>query len=262
VKNRLVVVPNRKLLITSAAGFAKKGLADDHIEASALCGFGCEYCSSNAGNYLRINRARFAKITEEQLGERLYPLTSPELMMVYTRVLEQLEAELRSKKPGFGRGRVLVASELTDLFALDLVAQGITRGVLALLATRQGLWLIDELDGVAQRRVGGESSAAGQERAHALGFLLTAIEQLPPETLLVATTNVVENVDSAFLARFAVVTWPEWAELHAADRDGFVDSHGGDPRECGSCTSYADAVERSRARRVARIICRAREAAE
>jgi hypothetical protein len=78
-KRKLVIVPSTSTLIKKCPGFAKKGLADYKIDLLALCEFGCRYCSSNTGNYLRINRARFAAITETQLGERLLPADEPTL---------------------------------------------------------------------------------------------------------------------------------------------------------------------------------------
>ena len=71
MKLSVVEVPSIKVPITSSPGFAKKDLSDFKLDACGLCGFGCRYCSSNSGNYLRINRAMFADLTEQQLGEGL-----------------------------------------------------------------------------------------------------------------------------------------------------------------------------------------------
>lgn len=73
VKNRVVNVPSIKQPITKSPGFAKKELADYKLDLMALCGFGCLYCSSNEGNYLRIRRSEFADHTLDQLGPSTRP---------------------------------------------------------------------------------------------------------------------------------------------------------------------------------------------
>lgn len=133
MRTRLVTVPNLKQLIQPCPGFAKKGLADYKLDAAALCEFGCVYCSSNAGNYLRINRGPFANLTEAQTGERTYPADDPALMFVWTDVEKQLEAELASKPKAYGAGKTLVFSMLTDGFSPTLVGRGVTERVLAML---------------------------------------------------------------------------------------------------------------------------------
>lgn len=117
---------------------------------------------------------------------------------------------------------------------------------------RPGVWLIDELDAIAMRRQYDQN--AGQERAHAVGFLLTALDSLPSGTLLVATTNLSESIDSAVLARFSEVSWPEWQMM--PDQAAFVASHGGDTGLYYS--SYAEAAEKARRYRVANIIADAK----
>lgn len=128
-----VVVPPLDGLIKVAPGFQKKRLAEHKIDLVALCEFGCAYCSSNAGNYLRINRERFADLTQEQLGERLYPTESPRLTMHFPSVVQQLERELARKPKSYGMGKTLVVSMLTDAFSPSLVKDGTTRSVLELL---------------------------------------------------------------------------------------------------------------------------------
>lgn len=122
--------------------------------------------------------------------------------------------------------------------------------------TQPAVWLVDELDAVAMNRQ--YDGKADNERAHAVGFLLTALDGLPAGTLLVATTNMSSAIDSAVRARFQEVTWPDWETV---DQSAFVASHGGDTgRYYGS---YAHAAEQSRQHRVAAIIARAKlEAAE
>lgn len=131
MRTKLVTVPNLKQLIQPCPGFAKKGLADYKLDAAALCEFGCVYCSSNAGNYLRIHRKEFAELTEAQTGERTYPADDPTLMFIWEEVEKQLAAELASKPRTYGAGKTLVFSMLTDGFSPPLVGTGVTERVLS-----------------------------------------------------------------------------------------------------------------------------------
>lgn len=136
MKTKLVVVPNLRRLIHPSPGFAKKGLAEWKLDIVELCEYGCCYCSSNAGNLLRINREPLATLTEAQTGERTYPADDPALMFVWTDVEKQLKSELASKPRSFGRGKTLVFSMLTDGFSPTLVARGVTERVLSILLER------------------------------------------------------------------------------------------------------------------------------
>ncbi len=94
MKNKIVVVPRMKTLIKEAPGFAKKELATYKLDIIALCEFGCRYCSSNTGNYLRINQKKFAACAKDQIGKAVKPIEDPSLMMVWPDVVHQLEKEL------------------------------------------------------------------------------------------------------------------------------------------------------------------------
>lgn len=120
---QVVNVPSVKEPIMKSPGFQKKLLADRHLELMALCGFGCRYCSSNSGNYLRINRGRFADLTAKQLGVRLLPATSPELTFRWPDILDKLEAQLATKRPTWGAGETLILSQLTDAFSPLAIAR-------------------------------------------------------------------------------------------------------------------------------------------
>ena len=135
-KLNIVEVPSIREPIRPSPGFQKKALADYKLDIMGLCGFGCRYCSSNAGNYLRINRARFADATEEQLGEKLLPAENPELAFVWPDVIERLDAQLDRKKPTWGQGWTLVFSMLTDGFSPLMVGKGITETVLKMVLER------------------------------------------------------------------------------------------------------------------------------
>ncbi len=136
MKNKLVVIDDAKNPIKPSPGFAKKELADYHLELCALCGFGCSYCSSNRGNNLRIHHKRLAQLTEEQLGERLLPAVNPELMFVYPDVLQSLRDQLAHIRGDFGEGQTLVVSMLTDAFSPELVMRGVTEQALRLVLER------------------------------------------------------------------------------------------------------------------------------
>ncbi len=142
MKNLLVTVPSIRTPIMPAPGFAKKGLATFKLDLMALCGFGCSYCSSNWGNYLRTHREDFAALAEKQLGQRLYPDTSPELTMLWPDVLTKLEAQVtqrRAKKGApWGTGETLVFSMLTDGFSPVLVGNGTTEAALRLVLEHTG----------------------------------------------------------------------------------------------------------------------------
>lgn len=120
------------------------------------------------------------------------------------------------------------------------------------------IWLIDEIDGVAFRRKG--DSGAEQERAHAVGALLTELDTLPAGFPLVATTNLVESVDPAVIGRFTAVEFPAWDDLGDLGRDAFAASHGADNAAAGA-RSYADVVKLAREQRVARILASQKESA-
>jgi DNA repair photolyase len=136
MKNSIVVVEEMKSLIKKAPGFVKKELADYKLDIIALCGFGCKYCSSNTGNYLRINQKKFAKAVENQIGKSVKPKEDPALMMIWPDVVDQLANELESKPKDYGEGKVLMFSMLTDGFSPYLVKEGITEGILEMLVEK------------------------------------------------------------------------------------------------------------------------------
>lgn len=144
-KLRVVTVPSGNNPILPAPGFLKKSLgsphilAHDHIEMMKLCGAGCLYCSSNDSRPMVIQREPLAALTEEQLGERLYPGSSPELVMVYPDLAAKLDVQLSADKRrpvDLGRGKTLVVSMLTDAFSPPVATDGTTRAVIKMLLAR------------------------------------------------------------------------------------------------------------------------------
>ena len=136
MNNKTIIVDGIKNLIPPCSGFAKKRLADYKLDLLALCEFGCPYCSSNHGNFLRIRRKEFAAEAEKQLGERLLPSEAPELSIHWKNVLEHLKRELAGKPKSFGQGQTLMFSMLTDGFSPSLVRDGTTDAALKMVLER------------------------------------------------------------------------------------------------------------------------------
>lgn len=132
MKNRIVTVPAMVSLIKEAPGFAKKELATYKLDILALCGFGCRYCSSNTGNYLRMHAQEFTSCMKEQVGVTKTPIDDPSLQYIYPDVVKQLENELKQKRKSFGEGHTLIFSMLTDGFSPSLVEDGTTKAILKL----------------------------------------------------------------------------------------------------------------------------------
>lgn len=128
-----VLVPSIQNPIQESPGFAKKGLADHKLDLCGLCAFGCRYCSSNHGNYLRIRREEFRQLTIDQLGIDVVPATEPRLTFLWPDVIENLEQQLQRKDRSWGTGKTLVVSMLTDAFSPPLVADGTTKRALEMV---------------------------------------------------------------------------------------------------------------------------------
>ncbi len=135
-------------------------------------------------------------------------------------------------------------------------ARSVTMALEDAKAERCAVWILDEMDALFQSRNGGGSDGASKEWNAALGSSLSAIENLPPNVLLVGTTNEVTLIDAAMIARFQLVVFPTWSELTDQQRESFAKSHG--YPEAGRSRSYAEAVQKARAVRVSAIIAAAK----
>ncbi len=133
MKNKVVKVPSIRNPIKRSPGFVKKELSTYKLDILGLCGFGCRYCSSNWGNYLRINRQGFAELTKAQVGKQVLPADDPSLTFIFPDILKNLESQLRNKSSEWGKGDILVFSMLTDGFSPSLIKDGTTRAVLDLV---------------------------------------------------------------------------------------------------------------------------------
>jgi AAA+ superfamily predicted ATPase len=118
-------------------------------------------------------------------------------------------------------------------------------------AAPPALWIIDEMDGIFQRRTT-DAQGASQARNTALAVALSTIETLPPQVMLAATTNEPDIIDPAMLARFTRVDFPRWDQLSSDERRKFAKSHG---CELGwDSGSYAEVAQKARTVRIRKII--------
>ena len=134
--SKIVELPSINEPIKASPGFAKKQLSEFKLDLMALCEFGCSYCSSNSGNFLRVNRKKFQEETERQLGKPYLPADTPDLLFVWPDVLQRLEDQLSRKPQSWGAGKTLVFSMLTDGFSPYLVKHGVTRRALEMVLER------------------------------------------------------------------------------------------------------------------------------
>ena len=118
----------------------------------------------------------------------------------------------------------------------------------------EGLYVMDEVDGIFQQRQAGAHGGATQELKAAIATALSLIESLPQHLMLVATTNEPKIIDRAMLARFTCVAFPAWAELDDSERREFAKSH--QMEDAWSAHSYAEAVQLARRDRVGRILAK------
>jgi len=136
MKLKVVNVPSIQKPIQKSPGFAKKELADYKLDLMGLCSYGCSYCSSTAGNYLRMKREELADATAEQTGERTYPADDPALTFAWPDVEERLAAQLATKAPTWGAGKTLVLSQLTDAFSPLALSTGLTERAVRMVLER------------------------------------------------------------------------------------------------------------------------------
>ena len=137
----LVNIPSIKDPIKPSPGFAKKGLATRKLDIMGWCQASCRYCSSPAGNSLRINREPFADAAEVQTGARLYPAADPALTLRWEGFEERLDAQLATKpKDGsWGAGETCQFGQLVDNFSPWAVQSGLTRRALEKCLIRTAL---------------------------------------------------------------------------------------------------------------------------
>jgi hypothetical protein len=159
MKPIIVDVPSIEAPIKRSPGFEKKDLATHKLDIMGWCQASCLYCSSPSGNYLRINKKRFADLTEAQTGRRLYPGVDPALTLRWEDFETRLDAQLATKPEGigfvdgrWGAGKVLMFSQLTDAFSPWAVAEGLTERTLnkVLARTSFRIRVLTKSDGVGR----------------------------------------------------------------------------------------------------------------
>lgn len=133
LNNKIVKVPCISQLIQKSDGFKKKELATYKIDLQLLCGFGCRYCSSNAGLNIKFRKKTIEQFSLEQLGKSYTPKGNPELSIEYLNIISTLNSELSKRPKIYGSGETLMFSELTDAFSPRLVKLGYTRKALELI---------------------------------------------------------------------------------------------------------------------------------
>jgi hypothetical protein len=178
-------------------------------------------------------------------GERVYPL----LLAGETRCGKTSTVCALAKRSGLPVRRLQLGSVVGSF--MGETARLMVKALRETVFGPRAIWLIDEIDGVAQTR--GGDGAPDKERAHAVATLITEIESVSPTSPVVATTNVAGLIDAAVLSRFTVISWPRWDELQPDDSRAFLGSHGASPDALGGCSSYASAVRLGRAHRIERI---------
>src|SRR5262245_18757037 len=116
MKPVIVDVPGIADPLKFSPGFEKKDLATRKLDIMGWCQASCLYCSSPSGNYLRINKRRFADLAEEQTGRRLYPGVDPALTLRWEDFEQNLDEQLRTKpKDGsWGQGEDCQFGQLVD----------------------------------------------------------------------------------------------------------------------------------------------------
>lgn len=153
MKPIIVDVPSIKDPIKKSPGFEKKELATYKLDIMGWCQASCLYCSSPSGNYLRINRERFAAAAEAQTGSRLLPGKDAALALRWPDFEERLDEQLRTKHFSWGAGKVLMFSQLTDAFSPWAVKSGLTWRALGrvLVQTSFQVRVLTKFDTVGRR---------------------------------------------------------------------------------------------------------------
>ena len=136
MKKKFVKVTTIEKTIVRSEGIEKKGLATFKLDSAMLCEFGCTYCYATLITPLRRYSEELADLTEEQIGERIYPENDPGLTFEYPDIIENLEKQLSKMKKSWGRGHTLVFSMLTDGFSPNLVKTGVTEEALTIVLER------------------------------------------------------------------------------------------------------------------------------
>ncbi len=116
----MVDVPSLKKPIQPAPGFQKKLLADHKLDLLGRCGLECTYCSSDTGRALMTKLPELISAVEGKTGKRESHLDDPSIVYLWPDVLQRLEEQLGQAPKGWGRGKTVILSMLTDPFSPPL----------------------------------------------------------------------------------------------------------------------------------------------
>lgn len=124
-----------KAPIIDSPGFEKKDLSQAHMDLARRCAASCTYCSTNEGYPARMNRERLHILARVQLGIDVDPTRDPGISIAWNadEVMRRLREQIASKPKGWGRGKVLMVSQLTDPFFGYPYQSGLTRRALDLV---------------------------------------------------------------------------------------------------------------------------------
>ena len=119
-KLTMVDVASLKRPIQPAPGFQKKLLADHKLDLLGRCGLECAYCSSDTSRALMTRMPELMNAVEAKTGKRESHMENPSIVYVWSDVLQRLSEQLQAAPKGWGRGKTIILSMLTDPFSPPL----------------------------------------------------------------------------------------------------------------------------------------------
>lgn len=120
--------------IRLSPGFEKKELAVYKLDAMVFCQFACAYCSSNAGNLMRINTKQISHWSLEEVGIAYNPRQDADsFYMTYPEIVEALDLQLLQNPKLRAIEETLQFGMLVDNFSPELVKNGTTFRLLEIL---------------------------------------------------------------------------------------------------------------------------------
>lgn len=123
--------------IVESPGFAKKELADFHLDMVRVCEADCLYCSTPATTNMRIMKDGLANQALREHGRRMVP-GDVGFTVRFHDFEHRVEEQLRSKPKdnSWGKGSTLMVSQFTDPYSPWLYQTGLTNRVLGRVFAR------------------------------------------------------------------------------------------------------------------------------
>jgi DNA repair photolyase len=106
--------------IQQSPGFSKKELADYKLDLMGRCALLCSYCSSDTGRALMTRMPELLDAVEQKTSVRQSHLDDPTIVYSWPDVLVRLEQQLAKAPKGWGAGKTIILSMLTDPFSPPL----------------------------------------------------------------------------------------------------------------------------------------------